>query len=195
MKKIILLFLIYFINSNLGFSQIQNYYVDASNPLPGNGSTGNPWNSFDKTVWDINSLEGTIVVINVAPGTYNKGTYSSDGRKALEVVTNTVEVRLARPSKAISGDLSEILEFNLEQNYPNPFNPSTEFSFSLPSSEYVTLKVYDILGREVSKLIEEKLNVGVYKIRFDGSRLSSGIYFYSLNTIKYNSVKKMQLIK
>ena len=86
-------------------------------------------------------------------------------------------------------------EFTLEQNYPNPFNPSTVISFQLPVSSQVTLKVYDILGREVSVLITEAKSSGEYKVEFNANSLSSGIYFYRLQTERYSSTKKLILIK
>jgi aminopeptidase N len=86
-------------------------------------------------------------------------------------------------------------EFELEQNYPNPFNNSTDISYSLTKESFVTLKVYDSLGREVSSLVNGDRRAGIYKISFDGSSLSSGIYFYRLSSGEFNSVKKMLLLK
>jgi len=93
-------------------------------------------------------------------------------------------------------EISSPAKIELSQNYPNPFNPATNINFQLPESEYVTLKVYDITGREISTLFSDKLNAGYYEKQFDGSGLPSGIYFYQLvvNNIKY-AVKKMLLIK
>ncbi|MGD8778503.1 MAG: T9SS type A sorting domain-containing protein [Ignavibacteria bacterium] len=80
------------------------------------------------------------------------------------------------------------VQFNLSQNYPNPFNPMTTIDFSIAVSSnsnvdnlsLVTLKVYDLLGREVAVLVNEKKSAGNYKVQFDGTNLSSGIYFYRL---------------
>jgi len=83
----------------------------------------------------------------------------------------------------------------LSQNYPNPFNPSTTISFSIPTSEFVTLKVYDVLGREVATLVNENLNAGSYSYNFDASNLTSGVYFYKLQAGKYSETKKMILSK
>lgn len=85
--------------------------------------------------------------------------------------------------------------YNLYQNYPNPFNPVTVISFDIPKSEFVKLRIYDILGREIAQLINENLKPGNYKIEFNGERLTSGTYFYSLETPSYRDVKKMTLIK
>jgi len=85
--------------------------------------------------------------------------------------------------------------FSLNQNYPNPFNPSTVISYQLPQSSIVTLKVYDIIGREVSTLVSEQKNIGQYEVTFDGSKLASGVYFYRLQAGTYVETKKLLLLK
>ncbi|MBK9097587.1 MAG: T9SS type A sorting domain-containing protein [bacterium] len=84
---------------------------------------------------------------------------------------------------------------NLEQNFPNPFNPSTTIKFSIPEQSHIKLKVYDLLGRVVSTLVDEILDAGFYQKVFDASNLGSGIYFYSLSTDKNTITKKMLLLK
>jgi hypothetical protein len=85
--------------------------------------------------------------------------------------------------------------FSLSQNYPNPFNPSTTIRFGLPYDSRVTLKVYDMLGREVLALVDGYLNAGYHEVRFDGTKLSSGVYFYRLTAGGFVSVKKMLMMK
>lgn len=85
--------------------------------------------------------------------------------------------------------------FRLDDNYPNPFNPETNISFTLPEKSFVTLKVYDTLGREIKELVNDFKDKGNYKVTFDGSNLSSGIYYYKLTAGNNNSIKKMLLIK
>lgn len=85
--------------------------------------------------------------------------------------------------------------FSLHQNYPNPFNPVTKINFSLPKTGFVTLKVYDAGGREIAGLINKSLTSGSYEYVFDGSELSSGIYFYTLRVSDYSQTKKMMLLK
>ncbi|MBK6537003.1 MAG: T9SS type A sorting domain-containing protein [Ignavibacteria bacterium] len=86
-------------------------------------------------------------------------------------------------------------KFSLGQNYPNPFNPSTKIRFDVPNSGNVSLKVYNELGKEVSTLVNSFRNAGSYEINFDASALSSGIYFYSLESNGLTSTKKMLLVK
>ena len=85
--------------------------------------------------------------------------------------------------------------YSVSQNYPNPFNPTTKINFALPKSGLVTLKVYDMLGKEVAMLVNEVKNVGTYSVDFNGASLSSGIYFYKVNVNGFSEVKKMMLIK
>jgi hypothetical protein len=86
-------------------------------------------------------------------------------------------------------------KFSLNQNYPNPFNPSTTIEFTLPKSEFTTLKVYNILGKEVSSLVSNNLNPGNHTYTFDGTNLASGIYYYQLMAGEFHQVKKMILLR
>jgi len=83
----------------------------------------------------------------------------------------------------------------LSQNYPNPFNPVTKINFSIPKSEYITLKVYNSLGKEIETIVNKKLNAGNYEINFNASSLPSGVYFYRLISGSFSQTKKMILIK
>ena len=85
--------------------------------------------------------------------------------------------------------------YSLEQNYPNPFNPNTVISYQLPVNGFVTLKVYDILGSEVTTLVNEEKTAGRYEINYNALSLASGVYIYRLNVNDYTSVKKMVLLK
>jgi photosystem II stability/assembly factor-like uncharacterized protein len=86
-------------------------------------------------------------------------------------------------------------EFSIEQNYPNPFNPTTTINYSVPKSQFVTLKVFDLLGREIATLVNENENAGYYKVKFDASSLTSGIYFYQLRSGNFSETKKLVLLK
>ena len=83
----------------------------------------------------------------------------------------------------------------LLQNYPNPFNPSTTIKYELPTISEVRLSVYDILGREVSVLVNERREAGVYEVKFDGSHFPSGVYLYRLQTGAYVETKELVLLR
>jgi hypothetical protein len=86
-------------------------------------------------------------------------------------------------------------DFRLFQNYPNPFNPTTSIRYSVLSSTYVNLTVYNVLGQEIQTLVNEEKYPGMYEVVFDASHLSSGIYFYRLTAGQYTETKKMILQK
>jgi subtilisin-like proprotein convertase family protein len=102
-----------------------------------------------------------------------------------------------------SGNITQIISnssqtpdrYTLSQNYPNPFNPTTKINFSIPKAGLVSLKVYDMLGREVSSLVNRQLNAGTFTAEFDGAGLSSGTYFYRLQVNDFVEIKKMVLLK
>jgi hypothetical protein len=85
--------------------------------------------------------------------------------------------------------------YSLNQNYPNPFNPVTKINFEIPKQGLVSLKIYDVQGREVRTLVNEVKAPGVYAFDFNGTELSSGVYFYRMEANGYTDIKKMMLIK
>ncbi len=95
----------------------------------------------------------------------------------------------------VNNNLEIITKFELQQNYPNPFNPSTKINYSIPENNFVTLKVFNLLGKEVATLVDENQNRGNYSVTFDASHLPSGIYFYTLSVGNLHATKKMMLIK
>ncbi len=104
--------------------------------------------------------------------------------------------RLLSDMTAVNMNFSAIPnEFKLEQNYPNPFNPETVISYQLPVAGYVTLKVYDLLGREIATLVNEEKPAGNYEIKFNGANIPSGVYFYRLFSGTHSETKKMLLVK
>ena len=96
---------------------------------------------------------------------------------------------------SVSEQIASVKGFELYQNYPNPFNPTTIIKFRISDFKFVNLKVYDILGNEISTLVNEEKSPGSYKISFDGSDLPSGVYFYQLITSDFVQTKKMILLK
>ena len=119
-------------------------------------------------------------------GTSGKNIYrvkqiSRDGR---EQYSNTVEVIVGGSNRHL-----------LAQNFPNPFNPSTLISYYLPKDGRVTLKVYDLIGKEVTTLVNSEVNSGIHEVMFDGKDLKSGIYYYTLRSGNFIETKRMLIVK
>jgi hypothetical protein len=91
--------------------------------------------------------------------------------------------------------VSVILKYDLAQNYPNPYNPTTLITYSIPTSSNVILKVYNVLGKLITTLVNENQGAGIYKVNFDAGSLSNGVYFYKIQAGNYTAVKKMLLLK
>jgi choice-of-anchor B domain-containing protein len=104
-------------------------------------------------------------------------------------------IKIGSPPVGISNNQTIPSQFSLKQNYPNPFNPSTTIEFSIPKNEYVTIKVFDALGRQVGILADEFKTAGTHKINYDAGRLASGMYYYSINAGSFTETKKMMLVK
>lgn len=100
----------------------------------------------------------------------------------------------ALSSNTNSTDDQQNRGFNIK-NYPNPFNPVTNLEFGIPDLGFVSLKIYDALGKEVTTLVSETLSPGKYKVEFNGSKLSSGVYYYKLKAGRFEVIRKMVLIK
>jgi photosystem II stability/assembly factor-like uncharacterized protein len=98
-------------------------------------------------------------------------------------------------SKEVEITILPVSEYTLKQNYPNPFNPSTKIAFSIPSSSFVSLKVFDILGNEINTLVNRELTQGSYEVQFNGTDLPSGVYFYNLTAGDFSKTMKMNLLK
>jgi len=101
----------------------------------------------------------------------------------------------SNPVVTVKSENTVIHNFALSQNYPNPFNPTTLIRFVLPSKLFVTLKVFDIMGREVAALVNEELTAGSYNKQWNASKISSGIYFYRLQSGSFTETKKLVLLR
>lgn len=126
--------------------------------------------------------ENSAVFNNLTPLTYGTGWTKTDPPPCLLIGIRNISSEIPK-------------NFSLNQNYPNPFNPVTMIRFALPKSGNVTLKVYDILGREVANLVSGFKAAGEYMVDFDASALTSGVYFYRLESDGYVDVKRMVLLK
>ncbi|TAL59490.1 MAG: T9SS type A sorting domain-containing protein [Bacteroidetes bacterium] len=115
----------------------------------------------------------------------------------IEVESNTVRYETAGWGLDKKGQKKDgiVYETKLEQNYPNPWNPISRIKYQVSKKSRVTIKIYDMLSREIAELVNEEKEAGEYEIEFNGSKLPSGIYLYEMRAGNYRSVKKMNLIK
>ncbi len=124
---------------------------------------------------------------------FNLGYFHTLSKLAASVISHLAFYGIDNPTSNKEEPI--IYEYSLNQNYPNPFNPSTTINFSIPQQTNVSLKVYDVLGKEVAELVNEEMSSGSFKVDFDASNLSSGIYFYTLRTNEFFKTKKMLVLK
>ncbi|HSL88881.1 MAG TPA: phosphodiester glycosidase family protein, partial [Ignavibacteriaceae bacterium] len=118
------------------------------------------------------------------------------GSSATYVVADAIRLISYDPVTTVKEEINYIPEeFILYQNYPNPFNPSTKISWQSPVGSWQVLKVYDLLGKEITTLVNEFKPAGYYEVEFDASNIPSGVYFISLNTGNYHSTRKMMLLR
>ena len=120
---------------------------------------------------------------------------SKAGNRWIVVGNNGVMIRSSFGEVGVKDKNKIPYTFELNQNYPNPFNPGTKISYSIPQASFITLTVYDLLGKEVATLVNEDKPAGTYEIMFNAEGLSSGIYFYQLNSGKFIETKKMILLR
>lgn len=127
----------------------------------------------------------------------------TDNLTPTHTLNHTLEYRLKQIDTDGSYEYSDVVNvelgvpenYELKQNYPNPFNPTTTISYQLPVKSFTTLKVYDILGKEVASLVNEEKEAGKYSVNFDGSSLTSGVYFSRLTAGSYTALIKMLMVK
>ena len=151
--------------------------------------------SIDKTNWK-------AIEFKEGKGTTSESQQYSYTDQLIDLQAAKLYYRLKQLDFDGSFKYSDVIEveiipsvFSLSQNYPNPFNPTTKISYQLPSNNFVTLKVYDVLGNEVAALVNEQQPAGKYEVQFDASGLGSGIYFYKLNAGSLVETRKMVLMK
>ena len=147
----------------------------------------------------IHFLDGTDTLITVMNDINNQGYNFEFSRQPIDVVfdpNNNIVLKTSVTTAVAEQKYNyHPTEFNLEQNYPNPFNPSTTISWQSPVDGWQTLKVYDVLGEEITTLVNEFKHAGKYELKFNGSGLSSGIYIYKLSAGNYSASKKLLLMK
>jgi hypothetical protein len=117
------------------------------------------------------------------------------GASSDDVYFDNIRITSGNIPTSISNTKPNPKSYELIQNYPNPFNPSTTIHYSIPKLSFVSLKIYDVLGSEISTLVNEEKQAGTYEVKFDAGGLSSGVYFYQLNAGDFEETKKMILIR
>lgn len=159
-------------------------------------SIGTEWTTLYETGYADESVYG--LAVNQQGNVYVTGYIDEGPRKGGR---NIATVKYSQGGSMIKNTIGEDdnlespLSFSLNQNYPNPFNPVTNISFSTLNPGLVKLKVYNELGREVSTLVNQNMDAGTHTVSFDGSVLSSGVYFYELESGGFTDIKKMILVK
>mgnify|MGYP001305566517 FL=1 len=165
-----------------------------------NGSTGTLVNSADP--W-ANGVSYTVPLSYVIPNhvaeanaNMNIFVYKTGGSISTDQTIQQSRIISVVQPVGVQNNQSEVADsYSLSQNYPNPFNPTTNFRFSIPKEQNVSLKFYNSMGQEVATYVDGFLKAGVYNVEFDGSSFSSGIYFYTLKTADFVETKKMMLVK
>jgi len=152
--------------------------------------------SMNFDIQDFNIDSGTVIRTSETESGYIVST-SYDGKSAFNFPARSITTLSFSGALITSVDNKSIMpvEYSLLQNYPNPFNPSTTIGYSLAKESFVQLKIYDVLGREIKTLIDEKESVGTYNVHFDAKGINSGIYFYKIIAGDFTQSNKMIVIK
>ncbi|MCH8170586.1 MAG: T9SS type A sorting domain-containing protein [Bacteroidetes bacterium] len=134
-----------------------------------------------------------VVIAVIVAGAHSGSDY-------LSAITELKSFASVAKSQFLLTDINDIKNqipksFKLEQNYPNPFNPTTTISYLIPKASFVTLTIYDVLGKEVKTLVNKFQSVGKYNVTFNASNLSSGVYIYSIKAGNFSVSKKLVLMK
>ena len=156
--------------------QIKNFNLSKSNP------SHLTFNLDGLHVGDKIKLRATITDTSIYNNVYH---YPDTGWVIMNVLPPVMNVENENKPQS----------YKLAQNYPNPFNPLTKIMYQIPEANLVTIKVYDVLGNEIETLVNEEKNAGSYKVDFNGSALTSGIYYYRIITGNFSQTRKMALIK
>ena len=171
------------ISSFLGFLTSDTRYYSSNN----NGT------SWSELTTDTIGL-GNKILSPYALAVNSSYYFAAYWRTVSGTITSSV-YRLPLTTTSLTSEKSIPNSYHLSQNYPNPFNPSTTISWQLAASSFVTLKVHNVLGKEVAALVNEEVQAGMHSVNFDASHLSSGIYFYTLKTNSFMQTKKMILLR
>jgi serine protease len=192
-------------SQNYGYYAIQNDGNDGGVGIYDIFTKDEKWQTLSGGIRKKNAgPQDVSMVVSSGPYTINAGSsidiaFVVAAGDSLADLQNSVIASKTKYSNVLTGVENQTtekpLEFKLDQNYPNPFNPSTTISYQIPSASYVTLKVYDILGKEVATLVNRQENMGEHSVIFNAKNLTSGIYFYKLQAGNYIATKKLVLLK
>ncbi len=188
-----------------GFYAIQNDGSDGGINVYDGFTKAEKWvsltNGFNKVTAGLQDVSGVNSAgpFNIPSGAEREIAFIVAGGNSLDIVRQAIvlgrEKYASLPTGVGEEETTKPISFDLQQNYPNPFNPVTNIKYSIPETGYVTLKVYDIMGQEVSTLINTQMNSGNYEYNFNASKLASGVYFYTLKAGKYSETRKLILLK
>jgi len=160
-----------------------DYTTQSWKPENRNGSTFDEWGRKFETLWETYQESASPASLGKTSGT--EGTW----------IPTWKDVYSYEVATGIDNETEIVSEFHLANNYPNPFNPTTNISFILPSASVVELTIHSVTGEAVTTLVNEQLAAGTYTRVFDASTLTSGMYFYKLQTEGFVEIKKMMLLK
>ena len=187
---------------NKQFKPVVDFKADTTHIFTGGNISFFDQSSFQPTVWQwsfpggfpsSSTDQNPIDIIYNSPGIYEVSLIATNSLGSDTLIKSCyIEVDEA---VYVENDPGHPLEFELFQNYPNPFNPSTRIQYTVSNRQFVTLKVYDVLGNEVTSLVNDEIPAGSHEVEFDASGLTSGIYFYKLTTENLVQTRKMILLK
>ena len=132
---------------------------------------------------------------DIAVGVLGETIYIAGGRAGMFVYKDAYAFSPLQSNHIELDKNQTVKQFKLFQNYPNPFNPSTQIQYSIPEQGYVKLSIYDILGREIIRLVNEIQKSGTYSVSFNSKELPSGQYFYSIRSHGFCETRKMSILK
>lgn len=184
-------------------NQTMNFKIVPSTEILNGYTTEEKWNALSSgVVNDSLGPNGNALVLGVGPFNLAANQVETvgfailNGTSSSDLITKNNQAKVKYGTVGVQTISTEIPKvFSLSQNYPNPFNPVTRIQFAVPKNEIVSIRVYDILGKEVATLVNEQKNAGTYEVDFNASMLSSGVYFYRMQAGYFADIKRMMVIK
>ncbi len=192
-----------YIGVGLMTNQTMNFKIYPSTDLLNGFTTQEKWDGLSSgVVNDSLGPNGNGYVLGVGP--FNLAVNQVEtigfavlyGTSAADLIAKNIQAKTKYNTVGVNNISTEVPKvFSLSQNYPNPFNPTTNIMFGVPKNSMVTIKVYDLLGREVAVLLNEQKQAGTYQVDFNAASLSSGVYFYRMEAGTFADIKRMVVIK